>query len=239
MDGEISGMEKAVRGCHWRLDVLDEDFACMETLIASSIAYQNVVDVRPAGMSLAKLDSCFSRALPDYSLEGGERLLRLLSQLFVRSIAVVEPREGMLHAVPARRTEALAALAQILKPGDFLLEKPGFRLTNRFVPGYWGRLGIWLGTGEELETLGVWNDPRLQKIRAADRESLRRMAREGRGVIEALLVGGDLNTLEHFINVDGLAVVRPRLNDDPQRVSTSRRYAYGSIPRRRQLSITV
>ena len=204
------------------LDVMDEDFAYLETLIGSSVAYRYITDVQPGAMTLTKLDSCLGRKVPDFSREGRERMLLLLSQIFVRSIAVVEPREGMLFAVPERRTETLAALNRMLKAGDILLEKSGFRLTDRAVPGYWGHSGIWLGTDEELDALGVWTDPRLQKLRAADQTRLRDMVRQGRSVIEALLGGVELNTLEHFLNVDDLAVLRPRMNDDSRRADERR-----------------
>jgi Permuted papain-like amidase enzyme, YaeF/YiiX, C92 family len=48
------------------------------------------------------------------------------------------------------------------------------------------------------------------------------MIREGRCIVEALRPGVMLNTLEHFLNVDDLLLVRPHMNEDPARVADTR-----------------
>jgi hypothetical protein len=199
------------------LTVLDEDYRYLETLLESSLSYRAISEVRPVGVTENKLTSLFERTAPDLVRESGESLLRLLSEVFVRAIAVVEPRQGLLYANPARRVETLATLARTLKAGDILLEKSGFRLTDLVVPGHFGHSGIWLGTDEELTALGVWDEPRIQRLPRESRERLRATIRQGRAVVEALREGVVLNTVEHFINVDDLALLRPRMNEDPAR----------------------
>jgi len=94
-----------------------------------------------------------------------------------------------------------------LQPLDLLLEKTPFRLTDFFIPGHFGHVAIWMGTDRELESLGVWDQAGMQQERLrADREQVR----EGHSVLEALRTGVELSTLEHFLNVDDVAILRPK-----------------------------
>jgi uncharacterized protein YycO len=87
-----------------------------------------------------------------------------------------------------------------LKPGDILIEKAPYRLTDILIPGYWGHAAIWTGTPEELKALGVWDHPSVVPYRQEINANKR--------VIEALRSGVQLNSLRHFLNVDDLAVLR-------------------------------
>lgn len=128
----------------------------------------------------------------------------LFSMLFGNTAGLVETRRGKLFDRPEIREE----LSKMLRPGDILLERTPFRLTDLLIPGYWGHVAIWLGTEPELVALGVWDHPVAQ----AHQEAIR----AGSGVVEALRSGVQLNTLEHFLNVDDLAVLR-RLNESDAR----------------------
>jgi hypothetical protein len=204
------------------LVILDHDYQYLQALLESSLAYRAISEVRPIGMSEAKLRSLFEHTAPDLLRESGDCLLRLLSEAFVRAIAVVEPRHGLLYANTARRAETLGTLAGTIKAGDILLEKSGFRLTDLAVPGHFGHSGIWLGTEQELTALGVWEDPRLQRLPRTSQERLLATIRRGEAVLEALRDGVVLNSLEHFINVDDLALLRPRMNENPARRAETR-----------------
>jgi uncharacterized protein YycO len=87
-----------------------------------------------------------------------------------------------------------------LRAGDILLEKTPFRLTDRLIPGHWGHAAIWVGTEQELKQLGLWEHPVVQKHQDA--------VRSGASVVEALRDGVQMNTLEDFLNIDDLAVLR-------------------------------
>ena len=94
-------------------------------------------------------------------------------------------------------------LYAVLQPGDILLEKTPFRLTDRFIPGHFGHVAIWIGDQEELHALGLWDDPLVQQHGKAISEG------PARNIVEALRSGVQLNSLEHFLNVDDVAVLRP------------------------------
>ncbi len=129
-----------------------------------------------------------------------------LSMLFGNTAGLFQSRRGYLY-----RQKALEGhLLGILRPGDVLIEKTPFRLTDKFIPGYWGHNAIWLGTEEELKALGIWEDPAIQAI--ADR------IHEGQSILEALRPGVTTNRLEHFMDVDSFAILRrPKLTDQERR----------------------
>lgn len=131
--------------------------------------------------------------------------INLLSMLFGNAVGLVETRKGKLYGDQMVAANVKAAL----QPGDILLEKTPFRLTDTLIPGHFGHAAIWIGTEQELRDLGLWHHPLVaphqQQIRA------------GRGVVEALRAGVELNVLEQFLNVDDLAVIRGRQITDEQR----------------------
>ncbi len=121
-----------------------------------------------------------------------------ISKAFGNTIGKFQSRRGKLYGSP----EVEKRLREDLRPGDILLEKTPFRLTDRFIPGYWGHNAIWLGTEAELITLGIWDHPAFARLQGR--------IRAGQGVLEALRPGVTTNTLGHFLDVDSYAVIRKR-----------------------------
>lgn len=66
------------------------------------------------------------------------------------------PKKG-LH--PAK----VAALAENLRAGDVIFEKTRFALTDKFIPGYFGHVAIYLESYEALRQLGVFDSPALRQ----------------------------------------------------------------------------
>ncbi len=98
-------------------------------------------------------------------------------------------------------------MMELLKPGDILLDKTRFALTDKFIPGHFGHVAMWLGTGVEMEDMGIFNSSKNRQSwqRAEEYEE---KLRTGHSVLEALRPGVQVNTLEHFLNVDVVAVLR-------------------------------
>lgn len=203
------------------IDILDQDYAYLELLIGSSFSYEFIMKVRPGRLGGLKLET-LGRTIPDALQSGGDALLRALTRVFVEAMALFESRQGMLYQPEERRAETLEHLQSILRPGDILLEKAPFRLTDRVVPGYWGHVGIWTGTRDDLMALGLWEEPALGRPQPRGKGDVRGWIESGRCVIEAVRGGVTMNTLEHFLNVDDLVVLRPRMNDAAERLSEQR-----------------
>jgi hypothetical protein len=124
-----------------------------------------------------------------------------LSQLFGNAVGAVQVRHGRLHG----DASAAARIRAVLEPGDILVEKTPFRLTDKLIPGYWGHVAVWVGDADQVRALGLWDDPLVVPHRE-------RLA-AGAGVCEALRDGVTLNTLAHFLDVDAVAVLRPTAGD--------------------------
>jgi uncharacterized protein YycO len=95
---------------------------------------------------------------------------------------------------------ALEKMQKSLKPFDLIFETRKFTLSNYTIPGHWGHVGVWLGTKEELISLGIW-----------DRESFkpfRPFVEAGKSIVEIRKEGVNYQTLETFLNLDEIAITR-------------------------------
>jgi Permuted papain-like amidase enzyme, YaeF/YiiX, C92 family len=128
------------------------------------------------------------------------------SQVFGNTIGLVETRKGYLLRLPQPERAAIAAS---MEPLDVVLEKTPFRLTDRFIPGHYGHVAVWVGSEAQLTRLGVWNDPAVVPYQA--------MIRDGHSMVEALRPGVQISTLEQFLNIDDLLVVRHTNLTDAER----------------------
>jgi hypothetical protein len=123
------------------------------------------------------------------------------SMVFGNMVGLVESRRGKLDDQQQVRDRVGADL----QAGDILLEKTPFRLTDSFIPGHWGHAAVWIGSEAELRELGLWEHPVVARYHT--------QIRQGRGVVEALRSGVEMNTLARFMNVDDLALLRHRTMD--------------------------
>lgn len=131
------------------------------------------------------------------TLQGTRRTgTNISSMLFGNTAGLVATRHGKLY----EREDVAAQMQKTMRAGDILLEKTPFRLTDTFIPGHWGHAALWVGSEQELKDLGIWENPLVKPYW--------KQIREGRGVIEALRSGVEMNTAKHFLNIDDLAVLR-------------------------------
>jgi uncharacterized protein YycO len=138
--------------------------------------------------------------------ELGDNVVGGTSQGFGNTVGLVATRRGKLHG----QAQIETAIRAHLRPGDILLEKTPFRLTDKFIPGHYGHVAIWVGGEAELHALGLWEDPLVQKHAVA--------LTAGNGVVEALRDGVQLSPLARFLDIDDLGVLRQEnLSDDHRR----------------------
>ena len=173
----------------------DPGFSYLKLLIEQSASYNMTKEYSPLYAIGEKLQ--FMGAMTDdtlhYLATEGENLF---SQFFGNTVGLVEFRKGKLY----NRTEVLNQVTNQLQAGDILLEKTPFRLTDKFIPGYWGHAAIWIGTEVELKELGIWEDPLVKQYHDN--------IRQGHGVVEALRAGVQMSSLPHFLNIDDLVILR-------------------------------
>lgn len=178
------------------------DLDYVVTLIDQSPSYSMVNRWAPLYVVGRKLG--FLGAATSDTLAGLERTgVSLFSMVFGNAVGLVETRKGKL----TKPQDLPERLRSGLRAGDILLEKTPFRLTDKLIPGYWGHAAVWVGSEQELRDLGIWDDPVVFPYQAE--------IRSGRQVVEALRSGVEINSLEQFINIDSLGVMR-RTNDSPE-----------------------
>lgn len=139
-----------------------------------------------------------------------------LSQLFGNTVGKVQFREGKLKKY-ASNPEVMRSMKRKLAPLDILFEKTPFRLTDKFIPGYYGHVAIWLGSPEELMRFTVqYKGKTIPLLDHPDVLPHLEKLSQGKLIVEALREPGvTMNTLEHFMDIDDLLVMKPNNVRDP------------------------
>lgn len=176
-----------------------EDEKFLDEVIAQSPGYQFFAKQLPARLVSEWVTGGHAGVtyVMDLLSKMGSTMTNTASLVVGNTMGLVQTRSGYLAEMTA---EQRAALRGRLKPLDVLLEKTPFRLTDKSIPGHYGHVAVWVGGEEDLKALGIWNDPLVrpyhQRIQA------------GAAIVEALRPGVEINTLEHFLNIDDLLVIR-------------------------------
>jgi hypothetical protein len=106
--------------------------------------------------------------------------------------------------------EQINVIKEELRPGDIILERRNWYLSNPFLPGFWPHSALYVGTPEQLHELGVIDSPaflvRWDDYFTPDEEG------HHKAVIEAMSEGVVLTSPEHSLHADYVAVLRPRLS---------------------------
>jgi len=176
----------------------------LQLLIESSPSYNYVKKVRINEIAANKL-TAFGRVTSDAILKSKDAGFDLLSGLFGNTLGLYESRKGKLYG----DKNALEAIKKELQPLDILLEKTPFRLTDKLIPGHFGHVAIWTGTKAELISLDLWEDSHILPYATNLSNPEKLNSKDEHQVIEALRSGVQLSTLEHFMNIDDFAILRP------------------------------
>jgi uncharacterized protein YycO len=181
------------------------EYRYIQALIEQSPSLDMLRKAKPANDLIKGLGSLTSFAIDGlFSLK--DEGTNFSSLLFGNTVGLVETRRGKLYQKP----EIAARIAKALRAGDILVEKTPFRLTDTFIPGHWGHAAVWVGNESELRALGIWDHPLVKPHQQA--------ISKGHGVVEALRSGVEINTLEHFLNIDDLGVLRHEKLSDEKRI---------------------
>lgn len=170
----------------------------LDILISGSLSYEDISSYSFLGSSF-ELGESVTRIFFDNLSQFRQASLSVVSRLFGNTMGLVEMREGKLKKLSKK--ELLEIEAQ-LEPLDILLEKTPFRLTDKFIPGYYGHVAVWVGGPEDWqkEGLDVEDNQVVQKHLAR--------VKNNRKVVEALRQGVQINTLSNFMNIDDLVILR-------------------------------
>jgi hypothetical protein len=144
---------------------------------------------------------------------------------WIGDVKIREPREGV-SLIPGAHVERLKGL---LKPGDVLIERRNWYVSNAFLPGYWPHAALYVGTADDLKTLSLADDRYVQKHLA----DFALPDHEGHPlvIVEALSEGVVFSSLEHSIGGgDSAAVLRPNLGAEQIRQAISLGFSHVGKP---------
>ncbi|MCU7959109.1 MAG: hypothetical protein KZQ58_03735 [gamma proteobacterium symbiont of Bathyaustriella thionipta] len=131
-----------------------------------------------------------------------------------------------------------------LQPGDILLERHEWYLSNVGLPGYWSHAALYIGTPEERRAYFHDLDKDLfngqgkhfesylqQHFPRAYAASIQRQ-QDGHlpRVIEAISEGVSLTTLQYTADADSIAILRPRLNKAEKARAIAQAFFYQGRP---------
>lgn len=182
----------------------DLDFAYLELLIESSPSYNYVKKIRINEIASKKFVA-FERIVLDAISESKDEGFDMISGLFGNTMGLYESRKGKLYANEDVRKNIQANL----QPLDILLEKTPFRLTDKFIPGHFGHVAIWTGSKAELIDMELWDNDYVKAHAGKISSSENTDSKDENQIIEALRSGVQLSSLEHFMNIDDFAILRP------------------------------
>lgn len=180
-DGELGELFRLTERLRPRLDVQLDDF----------VRARVRTRVRLLATRLQR-DLLF-RAL--YGLQ--KAVSRLLSEKYVH-----------LGHLPALPQLVVDRLTPHLRPGDVLITRKEYALTNYFLPGYWPHAALYVGQEANLDEFPFLGESHAVSWRSAFRKC--GAAGEGR-VVEALKDGVRLRSVSTPLSCDAIAVVRPQL----------------------------
>jgi hypothetical protein len=193
----------------------DSDFAYLSHLIESSPSYNFVKKIRIKEITASKFVA-FERITRDLVSETTADGFDMISGLFGNTIGMYESRKGKLHG----NEEAKRNIKSVLQPLDILLEKTPFRLTDKLIPGHFGHVAIWTGTKEEIIDIGVWDDQHVKQYADKISNAVDPRSKDNFQIIEALRNGVQLSTLDHFMNIDDFAILRPVFKESNEEAHT-------------------
>ncbi|HSB69834.1 MAG TPA: YiiX/YebB-like N1pC/P60 family cysteine hydrolase [Candidatus Methylomirabilis sp.] len=129
---------------------------------------------------------------------------------------------------PLITPEQVQELKRILQPGDLILERRNWYLSNGFLPGFWTHMVLYVGAAEDLERRDLATHPSVRQ----HLESFRRLDRHGHAhrAIEAVSAGVVFSSLEEVASADHLAVLRPRVSDARKNIAIVRAFSHYGKP---------
>ena len=140
-------------------------------------------------------------------------------------VATVLGDTRIVSRPPFIRVEQIEKLQRRLQPGDILLERRNWYLSNPWLPGFWPHGALYVGRIEDLKRLGLTELPAVRKHLTAYLAPAK--DKRPNTVIEAVSEGVILNSLTHSLHADYVVVLRPRATR--QQVATAIARAFGNL----------
>ncbi len=185
-----------------------------------------------AESTIDKLHKSLGRRIAKTAITDAEKLIKNVQyetqsavSTWIGDFKIREPRDGDSLIDTAQ----LERLRSLLKPGDVLLERRNWYLSNAFLPGYWPHGAVYVGTAEDLKKRGLdqneYVKQHLDRYAAKDHEG------HAHVIIEAVSEGVVFSSLEHSIGgADSVAVLRPNVSDEEKNEAIAQAFSFADRP---------
>lgn len=142
-------------------------------------------------------------------------------------------------------TAQIQKMQSILQPGDIILERREWFLSNIGLPGYWPHAALYIGTPDERKAyfsegsvyknwfgagLELENYLARQYPEAYEKSLLTDADGHAPSVIEAISEGVSFTTLEHSLAADSVVILRPRLSLFDKAIAIKRAFHFSGRP---------
>lgn len=138
------------------------------------------------------------------------------------------------HGSDLISAEQIKKLGTLLEPGDILLERREWYLSNVGLPGFWSHAALYIGTDEERRR--YFGDDALEQVLQQRYPRAYRLSleKDGHGdrhrLLEAISEGVSFTSLEHSASADSVVVLRPRLSRADKAHALLRAFSYTGRP---------
>ena len=186
----------------------DHELEAIAAVIQNSYSYQKLVGQSFWGSfkdffkTLKRKWSVNGATAVDFINRLGKKTVFVLSRGFGNTAGMFQSRRGKLF----NDHDFVELTRSYSRPLDIILEKTPFRLTDKFIPGYWGHAAIYIGNQVQLMELGVWDHPVVVKFHEE--------IKLGRTIVEALRPGVEINSFKRFSDIDDFVLLRQRKDWD-------------------------
>ncbi len=192
----------------------------MSHLATAVVAYfvGQATAIRPAAQAGLAPAALAASAGADLSRQVGNSIYAAQS-----GVATYMGDTRIVSRPPFIKAGQVEAIESRLEPGDILLERANWYLSNPSLPGFWKHAALYVGRLEDLKRLGIADAPAIQQHLG----DYLTAGPDGRAktVIEAVSEGVLLNSLTKSLHADYAAVLRPRVSTGRKAIAITRAFA--------------
>ncbi len=134
----------------------------------------------------------------------------------------------IIQRPPLISVEQLEQVKGRLRPGDLILERRNWFVSNAFLPGFWPHSAMYVGDIDDLRDLGIADHPdvkgRLAEFLQPDADG------HTHRILEGVSNGIVFASVEHSLHADYVAVLRPRLSKELRAKAIARAFRHLGKP---------
>lgn len=132
-------------------------------------------------------------------------------------------------------TVQIKDMHRLLQPGDVILERREWYLSNIGLPGYWPHAALYIGTPAERQAYFNKDSHLESYLLKHYPDAYKKSLSVHKGghvprVIEAISEGVTFTTLEHSIAADSVVILRPRLSLAEKEIAIQRAFHFSGRP---------